>query len=169
MRLRPYIESKDFACIAGWIGDERSHALWCANHFPYPVTAPAFRRFLQQTAAEWTACPFVVTDDAGTPVGFFRYSVNTANDEGFLASVIVDARLRGQGYGRQMLRLALRYAFEMTGAKLVQLYVFGANTAARRCYERVGFAGQSVEKGAFVYRDEVWDRCHMTITRADFI
>ena len=32
MRLRPYIQSKDFKHIAGWIDNERSHALWCANN-----------------------------------------------------------------------------------------------------------------------------------------
>lgn len=50
MRMRPYIKSKDFEHIAHWIDDERSHALWCANNFPYPVTKDAFHSFLDKTA-----------------------------------------------------------------------------------------------------------------------
>lgn len=168
MRLRPYIKSKDFKYIAGWIDDERSHALWCANNFPYPITTEAFHSFLEKTMEEWTVSAFVVTDDSGNIVGFFRYSVNTESNEGFLASVIVDNKLRGKGYGRETIRLALRYAFEMTGAKLVQLNVFTENRDAKRCYESIGFVVRSIAKDAFVYKDEVWSRCNMTITKSNF-
>lgn len=168
MRLRPYIKSKDFKYIAGWIDDERSHALWCANNFSYPITTEAFHSFLEKTMEEWTVSAFVVTDDSGNIVGFFRYSVNTESNEGFLASVIVDNKLRGKGYGRETIRLALRYAFEMTGAKLVQLNVFTENRDAKRCYESIGFVARSIAKDAFVYKDEVWSRCNMTITKSNF-
>ena len=98
-------------------------------------------------------------------VGFFRYSVNTESNEGFLASVIIDPELRGKGYGREMLRLALRYAFELTGAESVQLNVFAENQNAKRCYESLGFVQRSMTKGAFVYKDEAWSRCNMTIAK----
>ena len=48
MRMRPYIKSKDFEHIAHWVDDERSHALWCANNFPYPITKDAFHSFFGQ-------------------------------------------------------------------------------------------------------------------------
>ncbi len=38
MRIRPYIESKDYESIEKWIDDEKLHALWCANLIPYLVT-----------------------------------------------------------------------------------------------------------------------------------
>ncbi len=168
MRLRPYIQSKDFKYIAEWIDDERSHALWCANNFPYPITAEAFHSFLEKTAKEWAACPFAATDDGGDTVGFFRYSVNTESSEGFLASVIVDKKLRGKGYGREMVQLALRYAFDITGAKSVQLNVFAENEGAKRCYESIGFVERCIVKDAFAYKDEVWSRCNMSITKQQF-
>ena len=166
MRLRPYIKSKDFEHIAGWIDNERSHALWCANHFPYPVTAEAFHSFLEKTMEEWTVNAFVVTDDSGKTIGFFRYSVNTESNVGFLASVIIDNKLRGKGYGREMVQMALRYAFEFTGAELIQLNVFNENTGAKRCYEQVGFVERSVTKDAFTYENEAWSMCNMTISKS---
>lgn len=166
MRLRPYIQSKDFKYIAEWIDNERSHALWCANNFPYPMTMETFHSFLEKTMEEWTVSPFVATDDSGNTIGFFRYSVNTESNEGFLASVIVDNKLRGKGYGREMIQLALRYAFEITGAELVQLNVFIENQDAKRCYESIGFVERCITKNAFAYKDELWSRCNMTITKA---
>ena len=165
MRLRPYIPSKDFQYIAGWIDNERDHALWCANNFPYPISAPEFNHFLENTMERWMACPFVTTDDRSNTIGFFRYALNTESNEGFLASVIVDSQLRGKGYGSEMIQLALRYAFNLTGAELVQLNVFNENVRAKRCYERIGFVERYVEKDVFAYKNELWSRCNMTISK----
>ena len=56
-----------------------------------------------------------------------------------LKFVIVDHRLRGQGIGGEMLRLAVRQIFDTTDAEAVHLNVFAENAAARRCYEKAGF------------------------------
>ena len=42
MRIRPYIESKDYKYLEKWIDSERIHALWCANQIPYPVSKEGF-------------------------------------------------------------------------------------------------------------------------------
>ncbi len=165
MRLRPYMASRDFKYIAGWIDNERNHALWCANNLPYPVTAEAFHAFLEKMMTDWAAGAFVATDDVGNTIGFFCYSVNTANNEGFLSYVIIDSKLRRRGYGREMIQIALQYAFEFTGAELVQLNVFNENKEAKRCYERVGFVEKSVLHNAFTYGNETWSRCNLTISK----
>ena len=69
------------------------------------------------------------------------------------------------GCGQSMLKLALRYAFEITGAKAVRLNVFKENERARRCYEKVGFFEKGVEEGAFSYQNERWSRCGMEIRK----
>lgn len=161
MRIRPYIESRDYKYIEKWVGDEKIHALWCANLVPYPVTKENLHAFLEKTAIEWTDSAYVATETNGKVVGFFCYSVNVDNNNGFLKLVIIDHNLRGKGYGKEMLKLALQYAFEITGVKLVQLNVFDNNAAAKHCYEKVGFIEESITKNVFTYKDELWDRCHM--------
>lgn len=84
---------------------------------------------------------------------------------GFLASVIIDNKLRGKGYGREMIQMALRYAFEFTGAELIQLNVFNENSGAKHCYEQIGFTERSVTKDAFAYGNEVWSMCNMTVSK----
>ncbi len=64
-----------------------------------------------------------------------------------------------------MLKLALQYAFEITGVKTVQLNVFNENVAAKHCYEKVGFVEESITKSVFPYKNELWSRCHMVITQ----
>ena len=55
MRIRPYIESKDFEHVEQWIDTEKIHALWCAGLIPYPVTRQNLRIFLEKNAEDWTA------------------------------------------------------------------------------------------------------------------
>ena len=165
MRIRPYIESRDYKYIEKWVGDEKNHALWCANLIPYPVTKENLHDFLEKTAVEWTDSAYVATDTNGKIIGFFCYSINVDNNTGFLRLVIIDHNLRGKGYGKEMLKLALQYAFEMTGVKLVQLYVFDENVVAKHCYEQVGFIEESITQNAFIYKNELWNRCLMIVTK----
>ncbi|MBP3474817.1 MAG: GNAT family N-acetyltransferase [Lachnospiraceae bacterium] len=165
MRIRPYIESEDYPHIASWIDNERIHALWCANRLPYPILKENLHKMLEQNAVEWTDCAYVATENDGTAIGFFVYSVDTSNNAGFFKFVIVDQRKRGKGYGQAMMRLAVKYAFEITGAEFVQLNVFDENAAAKHCYEKAGFTQRSITKNAFPYQDELWSRCNMIISK----
>lgn len=165
MRIRPYIEGKDYEYISKWIGSERVHALWCANLIPYPITRESFRAFLEKNALDWTDSAYVATGQDGEPVGFFCYSVNSKENEGFFKFVVVDDQKRGMGCGKEMLHLALRYAFCITGVERVRLNVFDENSAAKHCYEKVGFTQESKAEHVFSYRDVLWSRCHMTVTK----
>ncbi|MDE7178628.1 MAG: GNAT family N-acetyltransferase [Lachnospiraceae bacterium] len=165
MRIRPYIPGKDYEYLSKWINDERTHAYWCANRLSYPITQKSFHDFLEQISIEWTDIAYVATEDNGQPVGFFCYSVNTEDNIGFLKFVIVDKEKRGNGYGKRMLNLALQYAFQITGAKAVQLNVFNENISAKQCYEKVGFVERHIDKDVFSYKDELWSRCNMLITK----
>ena len=53
--------------------------------------------------------------------------------------VIVDDTKRGKGYGKELIRLSLHYAFECFGAETVNLGVFENNLAAWHCYRAAGF------------------------------
>jgi hypothetical protein len=79
MRIRPYIESRDYEYIEKWIDDEKTHALWCANLIPYPVTKENFHAFLETNAVEWTDSAYVATETNGEIIGFFCYSINVEN------------------------------------------------------------------------------------------
>jgi RimJ/RimL family protein N-acetyltransferase len=165
MRIRSYIPSKDYQYISKWIDDERTHALWCANLLPYPITQQSFHDFLEKNAIDWSDSAYIVTENSGQAIGFFCYSINTTNNIGFLKMVIVDNAKRGKGYGKKLLNLALQYAFQITGANAVQLNVFNENTSAKRCYEKVGFIERNVDRDVFPYKDEFWRRCSMIVSK----
>ena len=116
---------------------------------------------LEEHALNFEDCAFVAVDDDGKVAGFFCYSLNGQNNEGMLKFIVVNSKIRGKGYGKQMLKLALEYAFNISKADSVQLNVFPENIPANKCYESVGFKERSLTPNAFTFKDESWARRNM--------
>jgi RimJ/RimL family protein N-acetyltransferase len=164
MKTRAFDVDKDFEKIKNWASDERTHSMWCANRFQYPLEKDNFVEALSGAYEKYGDLSYVaVIDDA--PVGFFCYSFNTDTREGMLKFVIVDPSFRGKGVAGEMFDLILQHAFNETDAEAVQLMVFPQNPRAKRFYEKIGFKERRTEPGAFSFKDELWDRCNMVIKR----
>jgi RimJ/RimL family protein N-acetyltransferase len=83
-----------------------------------------------------------------------------------LVNVITDHTRRGQGIGREFVRLALKMCFELMDAETVSLGVLAENERAVRCYRAAGFAPLPKEDWVthtFFGRD--WLCMEMAITR----
>lgn len=163
MRLRPYIKNRDFEIISKWITDERTHAMWCANLIEYPVSQENFQSVMEYAADKFGDSPFVATLDDGEVVGFFCYSSNLETNEGMLKFVMVDSKYRGKGYGKEMINLAVKYAFEIAKVSAVQLNVFPENERAKKCYMSCGFKERTTTDNAFMFKDEAWGRCNLIV------
>lgn len=158
MQIRPYNEQLDFVYIKNWISDERTHALWCANLLPFPLSSDRLRQYLREHENDRG---YVFVNEEDRPVGFFIYVVNVQEKSGFLKFITVDNRLRGQGYGTEMLKKFLQFAYDNTDVSSVKLSVFDVNVGARKCYEKAGFIVMENMPDVFSYRDEMWGRCIM--------
>ena len=165
MKLRAFDPDADFDRIRGWISDERSHALWCANRFQYPLEKSDFLSVLSEMAQRTGDLPFVAAADDNTAVGFFCYALNREAREGKLKFVIVEPACRGKGTAQAMLRLAVAHAFEDADARRISLIVFSENRRAEKCYEKAGFSGESTVEPPFAFRGESWSRCSMAVER----
>ena len=52
MEIRAFDSDKDFKSIKNWATDERTHSMWCANRFKYPLAKEDFTKALK--------CPMVM-------------------------------------------------------------------------------------------------------------
>ena len=136
MTLRPFTID-DAPIILSWIKDITAFRKWSADR--YPTFPPKPKDMVAQYESD-VIFPFTAIDDEGKVVGhiMLRYSdpSKTVIRFGF---VIVDDQLRGKGYGKQMLQLAIQKAQQEFGAEKITLGVFDNNPSAFRCYESVGF------------------------------
>ena len=152
--------------IAEWIRDEDVFLKWGGQLFgDFPISAEIIDEKYRLQNGGCTEpdnfYPWVAIDEENCVVGHFimRY---LRGDHRLLRFgwVVVDDTIRGKGYGTEMLRLGLRYAFGILGVDKVTLGVFEGNERAHSCYRKAGFSdtGEVVEK-------QPWNVIEMAITR----
>ncbi len=163
MKLRPYRCGEDFSLIESWITGERTHALWCAGRFPWPLTRVGFEGRLKELAEKSGDIPLVGETVEGESIGFVCFSPGPAGGEGKLKFVLVDPEKRSLGLGWELVTLAAEYGRACAGAETVRLSVFTVNAAAIRCYERAGFASERTEEGVYAFHEERWGRRTMAL------
>jgi RimJ/RimL family protein N-acetyltransferase len=163
LRLRPF-RSPDAKTIITWTSEPEEFYKWSAGIMgDYPVSEKIFLENVSARVDNTRYFPFVAFDESGL-VGFF--SVRTPGEDdrkvrfGF---VIVDPMKRGHGYGSRMLRLGLKYAFEIYGANEVSLGVFDNNMAAYHCYKSVGFK-ETGDRIVYKICGEDWTDIEMEIS-----
>lgn len=161
VRLRPYKRS-DGQELFRWIPGEPGFSMWCAGKFRYPITPEQLSAYRLKYEEDPRAWMFTAMDEDGIPVGhFLMRDADYEKETVHLAFVIVDPGRRGNGYGRDMLRQALRFAFEILRVRKVTLRVFEKNLSARYCYKSVGFEETGRQENAYPYGEESWAAIEM--------
>ena len=132
LRIRLY-KAMDANTILSWCQDEKEFYRWTAGILgKFPITEKEFK-------FGDSLMPFTAFDETGV-VGFFTLrKPNESLNELRIGYVILNPDCRGKGYGKEMVRLGVKFAFELYGADKVSLGVFEDNLPAYFCYKAAGF------------------------------
>lgn len=139
LRLRPY-KSCDARYIVSWTKDETAFRKWTADRFEkFLITAEDFDNYYKKSDDSDSIFAMTAFDESGV-VGhlLMRFTDKEKNCLRF-GFIIVDDVKRGKGYGKQMLELAVKYAFDILKVQKITLGVFENNEPAHRCYNSAGF------------------------------
>ena len=170
LKLRPY-KPKDGEAIASWIKDERALRKWSSDRYgAFPITAEDINyKYLKcngDCEEEDNFYPMTAVDENG-PVGhlILRYT-NAEKTTIRLGFIIVDDGKRGRGYGKRMIQMAIRYAFDMLKAKKITLGVFDNNPSAYYCYKAAGFREIPTEQeSVFTILGEKWKCIELEVNK----
>lgn len=143
LRLRPY-KPGDAETIIGWCRDELTFRRWTGDRYDkFPVTEADINGKYIGDNGDCTEpdnfYPMTAFDESGIVGHFILRYTDKQKDVLRIGFVILDDSKRGKGYGKEMIRLALRYAFEIFGAQKVTIGVFDNNPSAYYCYKNAGF------------------------------
>lgn len=167
MKLRPY-KSCDSKIIAEWIKDENVFKKWGGERFGnYPINANIIdEKYIKNNGDCIEAdnfFPWTAIDENDRIVGHFIMRYTDGNNKQLrFGWVIVDDTLRGKGYGKQMLMLGLKYAFDIFNVDKVTLGVFENNTSAHSCYKKVGFTETEI------IEEKPWNIIEMEFLKEDY-
>lgn len=165
LRLRPY-KACDAETITKWIKSEYAFRQWSADRYEqYPITPDDMNSYYDKDQNTDRIFGMTAFDESGV-VGHFtmRYPRDNDKSEIRLGFVIVDYEKRGKGYGKEMISLAVRYAFEFLRADKVSLGVFENNTAAIRCYKSCGFREVKLDRiESYSCMGETWNCIEMEL------
>lgn len=168
LRIRQY-KPCDAEHIVSWIKDEEALRKWSSDRFgEFPITSEDINnKYLDNNGdcvEQDNFYPLVAFDNSGV-VGHLILRYTDAEKKiirfGF---VIVDDTKRGKGYGKQMLTLAIKYAFDIFGAEKITLGVFDNNESAYFCYKAAGFVENGEEMFCELFGKQ-WRIVEMEITK----
>ena len=93
-------------------------------------------------------------------IGFFGLWLDLINNEAWVGIGIGERELWGKGYGTDMMKLAVQYAFIELNVHRVSLGLMGYNPRALRSYEKAGFRLEGRTRGdvqrAGKHHDSLW-------------
>lgn len=75
---------------------------------------------------------------------------------------------QGKGYGTEALVLMLDYGFGICNLHRIELNVFDFNEKAIRCYEKVGFKREGVQRDALFYNHQYHDSILMSMLQHEY-
>ena len=143
LRLRPY-KPCDAESIVSWCESKKTFALWGGNRFgTFPISAETMnRKYLDENgdcAESDNFYPMTAADDNGAAGHFIIRYIDGDSKVLRLGWVILDPSRRGMGFGKEMIRLGIKFAFEIMGADRLTIGVIESNAPAYRCYLSAGF------------------------------
>lgn len=144
----------DFAPMFRWANDVAAARLDLAYR---PVDLKTHLQWCESIGSDTTRVIFAIRK-ANEPaiIGYVQVSaINPVHRSADIGIRIGEERHRGQGYGKEALRLALNFCWDHLNLNRVQLIVFKHNARAIRAYAAAGFRREGrLRKAAFI--DGAW-------------
>ena len=163
MLLGEYRET-DANVILNWINSERGFRLWSADRYKsYPVTSEDINNNYQECMKSGDFYPLTLEDDGKIIGHLILRDPDGSNSVLRLGFVIVDASIRGKGYGKKLLQETIKYAQDKFDIHRFSLGVFTVNESALKCYQSVGFRIIDTVKDSYKFYDESWDCAELVL------
>ena len=168
LRLRA-IEREDIPRFLRWLNDPEVRRFLLMHE---PLSRAREERWFEEQLSRQSdlilAIEVLVGDEWVHIGNVGLHHLDLKNRTAVLGIVIGEKGFWGKGYGREAIRVLLRYAFFEIGLHRVELETFAFNERALRCYEAVGFKRVGVRREAFFREGAFHDVILMDLLAEEF-
>ncbi len=175
LRLRPY-KPCDAEAIVEWCNkDEVIFRRWALDRFErFPITAKDLNEKYIQCNGDCEDAdnfyPMTAFDEDGVAGHMMMRFLDKEKKVLRFGMVIISEDRRGKGYGRELISLALKYAFEILKVEKVTIGVVHDNLPAYRCYTSVGFDEVKMDSyETYHFFEEEWKILELEITEDTYL
>ncbi len=163
--LRP-MERSDLPTLQRWINDPEVNR-WL--RVQWPLNLDQEQRWYEQVSASGTEKVLIIVAPDGTPVGNLGLGrIDHRHRTAEFGISIFEKAYWNQGLGTDASITMLRFAFEELNLHRVSLLVQEHNLRARRCYEKVGFVAEGIERESIFSGGRYLDMLRMSILDREF-
>jgi RimJ/RimL family protein N-acetyltransferase len=165
--LVPLDKERHFANALTWINDPELTAWMLVGDFPVARLAEEawFENAMKQPPFGATDISFAVETHQGEHIGLCGiHKIDWRHGTGETGTLI-GPQFRGQGYGRDTVRVRTRYAFEAAGLRLLLSQVFVENVASKRALLSAGYRETGVVPQRFWKRGAYRDMIQLALLR----
>lgn len=178
LELRKF-EKTDFDRLISWVPDERFLIQWAGPLFTWPLDEAQLDKYLRETEGEkpkrYVFKAIRMADNEVVGHVEFDY-INYEESTGTLSRVLIgEPKNRRKGYGTEMIKLAIDFAFDKICLSRINLAVFDFNEPAISCYEKTGFREYDFKKEPdrkkeprIKFRNEYWKCIMMKLRKEDY-
>lgn len=116
--------------------DEEFLHQWAGPSYSFPITIDQIERRLKDTIYTKFFTAILNNEIIGTvELGFINYKIKECK----ICRFLLGEKFRNKGYGTEISKFLINYAFNELNMNKVLLNVSSSNICAKKCYEKVGF------------------------------
>ena len=169
--LQPF-DKGDFSRLITEVPDARFLLQWAGPKYTYPLdTAQLKDTLADTTGARPSFKVFKATrSDTTETIGHIQLmDIDYDATSCTLGRVLIFQNHRGNGFGRRMVKEAVKFAFGDMHLAEITLGVFDFNTPAIGIYKTIGFTEFQYMEGALQFQNESWNVIRMKLNRVSWL
>lgn len=158
IEIQPF-DKTDFSRLISWVHSDEMLLQFAGGIFEHPLTHEQLNEYLKDE----NRIAFKVLDKrTNAVIGHAEIMKMDDHHVKICRLIIGDQLQRGKGYGKALMKELLFFATETLKAKWIELNVYDWNTAAIKCYEKVGFKINPLKSKMVKFKEEVeWKAVNM--------
>ena len=160
INLQPF-NRDDTEKLSQWVEDERSLLQFSGGIFTFPITRSQIQQYLADSNRH--VYKVLISKKA---VGHAEIYLDEAQSAKLCRILVGDPDMRGKGIGQLIIFHLLTIAFSEFNVQRVHLNVYDWNTAAIKCYEKVGLQINPGKNTQVQFRNDTWTAINMMIDKA---
>lgn len=134
-----------------------------------PMTMEEEEEWYENIGKKKNSVYFAITTSDDKLIGnIVLNKINEKNRCATLGIVIGDKNDWGKGYGREAIKLIVKYGFETLNLHRIELKYYDFNERAKKCYEKAGFKLEGMKRESHYINGKYCNEAIMSILKSEW-